>query len=137
MDAEPRSGNDVDHGKTVETKCPGCSEAAWFHLVQKQPRDRLLSLLRLGKSWALKCSSCGFSLPIRHADVAGAQRLNENYKAFEEGRVTTEQLREVWAETPLTVLHDLRNDADLHKCPKCGEENPNAFTNCWSCDTEF
>ena len=109
----------------IRTKCPMCLSEQVFYLLEApfiDPENRFVK--------GLVCENCNLEVPANN-DIERAKLLEAAaiWKTVESKDDARAQILALHSE----VIERIIQGAETVVCPKCGEQNPANFSECWNC----
>lgn len=123
------------HGSLLRITCPFCEEEADYELVEQRPAFFLLSWLKIGCTWSVKCTACGTEVALEDDERNRALELARCLQQRREGRMNEETYRNRLAHCRLRALEEVSARNDNWTCAECDTEVPVTFDACWQCNT--
>lgn len=127
--------NETNHGLFVPQPCTKCGEPA-FELIEVKPDGWFPKVLGVGTKVWIRCAKCDYSIKVPHDEVDGAKALAAKTNEFLSEKVEQKDYLEYIMGSGLGCAAELMMDAHKWDCPKCGEEVPPHFPDCWQCGTK-
>ena len=125
-------------GVCLVWKCPRCNDVRQFSLIARSGGMAFLSLpfSRPHRMLDLQCGECGFEFRVAANERAAVEQLRDATSRLMSGEMKAEAYRDFVTALQSPFIGEMLALTTSWACPKCGEDNPVTFSDCWKCQSQ-